>query len=103
MKPRRRTFRQILEESRVETATSAWDRAMAASRLRPGLAAIGKRRAAQEMGELKARCLARVAEILPAEVRVTIDHDYQVGLVSVHWPGHGRFHLPAGTVIARPA
>jgi hypothetical protein len=55
------------------------------------------------MGELKARCLTRVAELLPAEVRVTIDHDYQIGLVSVHWPGHGRLHLPAGNLTRRSA
>ncbi len=37
--------------------------------------------------------------LLPAEVRVTIDDTYQVGLVSVGWQGHGRFHLPADWTI----
>jgi hypothetical protein len=103
MKTQRQTFRQILQESRVEAATAAWDRARVASRLRHDLAATGSRLAARLMGELKARCVARVAEILPVEVRVTIDDDYQVGLVSVHWPGHGRLHLPAGSPIKRSA
>jgi hypothetical protein len=55
------------------------------------------------MGELKARCVARVAEILPEQVRVTIDRDYQVGLISVRWPGHGRLHLPADGLMSRSA
>ena len=38
------------------------------------------------MGKFKARCLERVVEILPRQFRVTIDRDYQVGLVSVRWP-----------------
>lgn len=103
MKSHRRTFRQILEQSRTEAATSAWERAKVASRLRHGFATLGNRRAARLMGALKARCLARVAEILPAEVRVTIDDDFQVGLVSVRWPGHGRLHLPAGSSMIRTA
>ena len=103
MRTQRQTFHQILEASRVEAATAAWDRARVASRLRHGLAAMGRGRAARLMGELKDRCLTRAAEILPGEVRVTIDHDYQVGLVSVQWPGHGRLHLPAGSLIRRSA
>jgi len=99
----RLTFRQILEESRVETATAAWERATAASRLRHGLVSVRHRRGAQKLGELKALCLGRVGEILPGQIRVTIDNDYQVGLVSVRWPGHGRLHLPAGTLMRRPA
>ncbi len=92
MRLHRLTFRQIVDESCVETATSAWERAKSASRLRHGLAI--NQRAARRMGELKARCLARAAEILPDQVMVTIDDDFQIGLVSIRWPGHGRFHLP---------
>ncbi len=103
MRTKRRTFNQILESSRVEAATAAWDRARVASRLRHGLAAMGRGRAARMMGELKDRCLTRTVEILPGEVRVTIDHDYQIGLVSVQWPGHGRLHLPAGSLMSRIA
>lgn len=100
MTPQHRlTFRQILENSRVETATVAWERATAASRLRYGLASVGHHRGAEKLGKLKARYLERVVEILPEQVRVTIDQDYQVGLLSVRWPGHGRLHLPAGSLI----
>jgi hypothetical protein len=97
------TFRQILEKSRVETATAAWERATAASRLRHGLVSVGHHRGAQKLGELKARCLERVVEILPGHVRVTIDQDYQVGLLSIRWPGHGRLHLPAGNLLSHSA
>jgi hypothetical protein len=104
MTPQHRlTFRQILGNSRVETATTAWERASVASRLRHGLVSVGHHRGARRLGELKARCLERVVEILPEQVRVTIDNDYQVGLISVRWPGRGRFHLPADSLTRRPA
>jgi hypothetical protein len=104
MTPKHRlTFREILEESRVEAATAAWDRATAASLLRHGLVSVGHARGARELAELKGRCLERVVGILPGQVRVTIDDDYQVGLVSVRWPGHGRLHLPAGSLMRRSA
>ena len=99
MRTQRQTFCQILEESRVETATAAWDRATAASRLRHGLVAVGHHRGARKLGELKARCLERVVEILPGQIRATLDIDHQIGLVSVHWPGQGRLHLPAGNLM----
>jgi hypothetical protein len=103
MRTQRQTFRQILEGSRVKTATAAWERAIAASRLRHALVAVGQQRGARKLGELKARCLERVVEILPGQIRATLDVGYQIGLVSVHWPGHGRLHLPAGHPMRRPA
>lgn len=104
MTPQHRlTFRQILEKSRVETATAAWERATAASRLRHGLMSAGHRRGARKLGDLKARCLGQAVEILPGQIRVTIDNDYQVGLVSIRWPGHGRHHLPAGSLMSHSA
>jgi hypothetical protein len=55
------------------------------------------------MSEIKIRCLDRVADILPGEVRVTLDDDLQIGLISIRWPGHGRLHLPAGSLANRIA
>jgi hypothetical protein len=103
MNSHRRTFRQIIEESRVETATAAWKRAAAASNLRHFLNSVGHHRWAREMGKLKARCLERVVEILPEQVQVTIDDNYPIGLVIVDWARHGRLHLPAGSPIKRSA
>jgi hypothetical protein len=60
---------------------------------------MGHHRGARKLGELKARCLERVVEILPGQIRATLDIDYQIGLVGVHWPGHGRLHLPAGNLM----
>ena len=99
MTPERLTFRQILDETRVESASSAWERAQLASRLRHSYARLGNRRAAQLIGEVKARSLNRVARIIPGQVRITIDHNFQIGLISVRWPGHGSLHLPAGSQI----
>jgi hypothetical protein len=103
MRTQRQTFSQILEASRVQAATAAWDRARLASRLRHYFVAMGKGRSGRMMGQLKNRCLTRAAEILPNEVRVTIDTDYQIGLVSVRWPGHGRLHLAPASLMNRTA
>jgi hypothetical protein len=103
MKRQRVTFRQILEGSRAEAATSAWERAKVASRLRHRLALLGNEPAARLMSEIKTRALDRLVEILPDQVRVTIDDDFHIGLLSIRWPGHGRLHLPAGSLSNRIA
>jgi hypothetical protein len=104
MKPQRAlTFNQMLDKSRVECAITVWDRAKIASLLRHKFATSGNHRGARLMAALKARCLERVVQIIPKEVHITIDHDYQVGLVSVRWFGHGRLHLPAGSFMNRSA
>ena len=88
------TFAQILERSRGESAGAAWDRATLASRLRR----IAKRQrqpwAARALSKVKVRSVCRAMEILPAAIRIHIDDDYQIGLLSVRWDGHGWLHLP---------
>jgi hypothetical protein len=103
MKSRRPTFRETFENSRTEAAEATWERARQASRLRHGLMRSGNYRAARIMGELKDRCLTRTVEILPDQVRVGIDDSYQIGMLSVQWRGHGRFHLPLGSLMSRVA
>lgn len=98
MKSQRQSFRKILEASRLEAAAVAWERGRHASQLRHGVVRLGHYRAARLLGEIKTRCLTRAAEILPNEVTVTIDNDFQIGLISVRWAGHGRLHLPAGSL-----
>lgn len=90
-----RNFRQICDSSRREAASAAWERASRASVLRRALTAQRRFTAARYCGEVKAQALRIAASLLPREVRVTIDADYQIGLVSVRWKGRGRFHLPA--------
>jgi hypothetical protein len=51
---------------------------------------------------LKKEAIRLAAFVLPEQVKVTIDGDYQVGLVSVSLQGHGRLHLPAGSVVSVP-
>jgi hypothetical protein len=99
----RTTFREIVDASREEAAEAAWERAKRASTLRGSFAARRRLSEAGRCGEAKAAALKLVSTLLPDEVRVTIDDDYQVGLVSVRWKGHGRFHLPAGWLQAQPA
>ena len=95
----RMTFRQIVEESREVAAESAWERAQFASRLRHTVASTGRHRNAQRLAEWKARAIKLALSLLPEQIRVTIDDDYQVGLLSVSWLGHGRLHLPADTCL----
>lgn len=96
------TFREILESSREQAATSAWKRARCASRLRHLAVARGDRQAARRLSELKREAIRLAAFVLPEKVKVTIDGDYHVGLVSVCLEGHARLHLPAGSVVSVP-
>ncbi len=93
---KRLTFKEILETTKEKAAESAWGRAADASRLRRRLTTQRRFAAAQSCGEIKARALELAASLLPERVRVTIDDDYQVGLLSIRWKGRGRFHLPLG-------
>lgn len=99
----RMTFREILIQTRAAAAESAWRRATIASSLRRVLAARGDRRGAARLAEAKMAALRLVATLLPEQVKLTVDDDYQVGLVSIRWRGHGRFHLPADTVFETAA
>lgn len=87
------TFQEIIEASRPEAAALAWERGELAGQLRYEMIRSKNFRAARRFGDLKTRAFERAAEILP-EIEVKIDSDYQVGLLSVRWPGRGRFHLP---------
>lgn len=92
---KRVSFREIFESSKEEAAESAWEKAKRASVLRRLLAAKNRFGGASRCSEIKSAALKLVASLLPEQVQVSIDDDYQVGLVTVGWKGHGRFHLPA--------
>ena len=96
MKPRR-SFRQMLEEVRVQTAQAAWNRARQASALRHATYATNKTGAAR-FADLKERAIDRAVAILPEQIRIKIDSDYQIGMLSVRWPGHGLLHLPGDSL-----
>lgn len=95
------TFRQIVEESRSDAAASAWERAKFASGLRHIEAKIGRHKNAQRLAEWKARAVRLALSLLPEQIHVTIDNDYQVGLLSISWKGRGRLHLPADTYLGQ--
>ena len=89
------TFREILESSRHQAAASAWERARQASSLRHHAAARGDRQAAHLLSQLKIEAIRLAAFLPPEQVKVTIDGDNQIGLLSIRFQGHGRLHLPA--------
>lgn len=91
------TFHEILECTRPQAAISAWTRARQASVLRHVAVTHGNKRAASVWSETKLEAIQRVAFLLPEQVTITIDSEYQVGLLSVSLEGHGRLHLPANT------
>ena len=99
----RATFRGILDASRQEAAAAAWERAQVASRLRHGAAARGNWRDARRLAQIKRDAIQLVASILPDGLKVTLDSEFQIGLVSVRFEGHGRLHLPADVTIAKRA
>jgi hypothetical protein len=95
------TFREILESTRHAAGISAWERARQASSLRHVATARGDRRGARRLSELKKEAIRLVAIILPEQLKITLDSDQQIGLLSIQLKGHGRLHLPADTDLPR--
>ncbi len=86
-----RTFRDILEDTRAAAARAAWARAVSASHLRH----LARGQAVAALTEVTLRALTRALQIAPDLIRITIDDEHQVGLVSVVWNSGARLHLPA--------
>lgn len=93
----RATFREILEATRSAAAESAWSRAKTFSGLRHLAQSQKRRRSAVVAARGKITAIQHAISLAPSEIRVTLDCDYQVGLLSIRWQGRGRLHLPAGT------
>ena len=53
-------------------------------------------------GREKLRLASEVFELASDIVQVTIDSDWQIGLVVMRWPGLGAIHLPANSPIGQP-
>lgn len=85
------TFGEILEDTRAAAARTAWARAVSASHLRH----LARGRAVAVLAEVKLRAVMRAFQIAPDLIRVTVDDEHQVGLISVVWNGGTRLHLPA--------
>ena len=94
---RRRTFAEIFESSRGEAAARAFRRGITASRLRKTLQHRGRSRAAALLAFQKVSAVRRAIILAPESVLVTVDNDYQIGLLSVRFVGVGRVHLPPTT------
>src|SRR4051794_19995886 len=93
----RTTFGELVEKARVDCAAEAWQRAVRVSRYRRLAMASGKGDAAARLGSMKREAIRRAVQLAPEHVRLSIDDDYQVGLLCVEWRGFGRLHLPAAT------
>lgn len=94
------TFREILQSTREKAAITAWERARVASQLRR-ISSQGDWRSAKCLSQIKQEAIQLAVTLLPEQVCISIDSDYQVGLVSVRFDGHGRFHLPANSSIKK--
>lgn len=93
----RPTFRDLLEQTRKQAVGLTWERAKLASSMRHYAAVTGQRRAARALASVKRRAVTRAIGLLPGVIRVSVDEDFHVGLLSIGWRGHGRLHLPAHT------
>lgn len=97
----RKTFRQILEETRFPAAVQAWRRAETASRLRHLAYARGTRRAAQVLFRTKRQAIIQTLTLCPEASNVTLDDDYHVGMLSVRFQNRCWLHLPPTTRLPR--
>ncbi len=91
------TFREMVESTRQDAAEQTWARANAVSAMRHAMQKSGKRRQAKALAAMKVRLIKRTIELVPDQVKIAVDHDYMVGLLSIRWKGHGKLHLPATT------
>jgi len=87
------TFGQIVAACRLTAAETLWNRACLASSLRHQTGTSKSARRA--LADLKQRCIQRAIELAPDIIRITVDDDFHVGLMSVRGPGNRRLHLPA--------
>lgn len=95
MQARQNTFQRIQHDSARDAALRIWDRAKHAGRMYHLLRQQSRYEQALKCAEIKESCLRRAIRLLPDEIKVSIDSTYQIGMLSVRWPGHGALHLPA--------
>lgn len=98
----RRTFREIVDETRTQAARQAWDRAKAASAIRHDSHDRRRHSAVRLLSRIKQAAIARAVELAPELVRVTFDTDFHVGLLSIRFNGRGRLHLPPAAQLGNP-
>lgn len=91
---RHRTFQDHVQALRLENAARAFSRGKLASELRHCAAAAAHRNSARALGRLKRDALRTAVDIAPDFVRVGIDDDRHIGLLTIAFPGKGRLHLP---------
>jgi hypothetical protein len=91
----RLTFREQLVQTRMDAASLAWERAKLASSMLHYAATTGQHRAARALASIKRRAVARAMSLMPGVIRVSVDENYHIGLLSIGWRGRGRLHLPA--------
>jgi len=94
MSKRRSTFRQLVEETRRNHAVALFDKAKRYSEMRHLARKCRDLTGARVAGDRKMQAIVAAIQLAPEEITVTIDDDYQLGMISVRWPGHGRLHLP---------
>ena len=97
----RTIFREIVQDTREQAAANAWERARIASNLRHLAINRGDRQSARRLSWMKQEAIQLVASLLPDQLKITLDSDHHIGLVSVRFEGHGRLHLSANSSIGK--
>ena len=89
------TLGKITRDASTGSSRSLWAKAKVASTLRH--VAIRRRDipAARILSDLKLRSIRRAVELAPHMYEVSIDSEYQIGLVSVRAEDGSMLHLPA--------
>jgi exonuclease VII small subunit len=98
----RTTFREIVEESRGESAVRAWQRALVASRLCHAMLASRRHRAAYILSEITSKAIERVVSLLQHEAGLTTKTHFQVAPSSIRRNGRIRLNVPAAALPRKP-
>ena len=92
----RRTFAQILEDTRDHAARTAWRRAEWASRVRHLAAAAQDRHAARAASRIKRRAILHVRKLVPSRIQMMPDDRFGQETLRIVLRGLGTraLHLP---------
>ena len=93
---RRRTFAQMMEDTRDQAARMAWRRAEWASRLRHVAVAAHDRRAARAASRIKRQAILHVRKLVPSRIQMMPDDRFGQETFRIVLRGLGTrpLHLP---------
>lgn len=96
MATQKHTFSDILEESRMQAAKKAWEKAQLASTLRHEMQRLGNFKAVKCLAQIKAGSIVLAVALAPEMITIKPDYYKKTNHIclGVKFRGQGALHLP---------